>query len=65
MKKLIWILPMALLLAGCPKSHDEVGVDLIHNSQTMDGKGNGEKLPVITFDQDTHDFGRLTAGESI
>jgi hypothetical protein len=29
------------------------------------GYNGDEKMPVITFDSDVHDFGRLSAGESI
>lgn len=66
MMRNIGIVVLAFLLLGCAgKKSDTIGTDLIHNNQTIDGKGSGEAMPVITFDKDTHDFGRLTAGESV
>lgn len=54
-----------LLLAACGGKKDNAGLDLIHNTQTIDGKGSGEKMPSIKFDRDSHDFGRLTANENV
>lgn len=56
---------IAFLLAACGGKKSDVGLDLIHNTQTIDGKGNGEKIPSIKFDRDVHDFGRLTANENV
>jgi hypothetical protein len=62
---LLLVATMALLLAACGGKKDEVGLDLIHNTQTVDGKGSGENMPSIRFDRDVHDFGRLTANENV
>ncbi|MBO4588425.1 MAG: DUF1573 domain-containing protein [Bacteroidales bacterium] len=63
--KLFFSILMVFLLAACGGKKSDVGLDLIHNTQTIDGKGNGEKLPSIKFDRDVHDFGRLTANENV
>jgi len=57
----------ALALASCGGNakHEEVGVDLINNPKSAEGYDKDAKMPVITFDQDLHDFGRLSAGENI
>ena len=62
---LLLVATMALLLAACGGKKDDVGLDLIHNTQTVDGKGSGENMPSIRFDRDVHDFGRLTANENV
>lgn len=55
-----------LTLAGCrTKAVDDADVDLIRNPQSAQGYNDKEAMPVITFDSDLHDFGRLSAGESI
>ena len=59
------IVASILMLTACGSKKDNVGLDLIHNSQTIDGKGNGEKMPSIKFDRDSHDFGRLTTNENV
>ena len=56
----------ALLTVSCGGGKsEEVNVDLINNPQSASGYDTSAKMPVITFDQDLHDFGRLSAGESI
>ena len=72
--KLLWaICPLCLCTALCfqscsntPESNDdEVGVELIRNPNSAHGYDEQMKMPVISFETETHDFGRLTAGESI
>ena len=64
----LWIL--AILMVGlmqqsCVDNKKEVDIDLIHNTQTIDGKASKEKVPSIKFDKEVHDFGRLTANENV
>lgn len=57
---------VGLLVAGCNgKPAADAGVDLIRNPQSADGYKTDTQMPVLTFDKDAHDFGRLSAGESI
>ncbi len=39
--------------------------DLVSNPNTAEGKGDLSKLPVITFEQKEHDFGKIMQGESV
>ena len=57
----------AMLIAGCGGNEktEVVDVDLINNPKSAEGYDNEAKLPVLTFDEDLHDFGRLSAGENI
>ncbi len=67
MKRVIIILAVcALAVAGCGhRAESEVDVDLINNPQSADGYNQRAKMPKIVFDQEMHDFGRLSAGENI
>ncbi|MBR1765981.1 MAG: DUF1573 domain-containing protein [Bacteroidales bacterium] len=54
-----------LTLTGCSSKGETVDVDLINNPNSASGYDESAKMPVITFDQDLHDFGRLSEGENI
>lgn len=55
-----------LTLGGCKsKATQDADVDLIRNPRSAQGYNDSEKMPVLTFDSDLHDFGRLSAGENI
>ncbi len=65
MKKILYLFLATLLVAGCQSKKADADVDLIRNPRSAAGYDETEKMPVITFDSDMHDFGRLSAGESI
>ena len=56
-----------LILTACGgnAATEGIDVDLIDNPRSAEGYDESAKMPVITFDQDLHDFGRLSAGENI
>ena len=57
---------VALTLTGCKgKAGQEADVDLIRNPLSAQGYDESQQMPVMTFDSDLHDFGRLSAGGSI
>ncbi len=63
---IIALAALALTAAACrQKTSDDPNVDLIRNPMSAQGLDESQKMPVITFDNDVHDFGRLSAGESI
>ncbi|MDY5968432.1 MAG: DUF1573 domain-containing protein [Bacteroidales bacterium] len=55
----------AVLLSCGHKQEEAVDTDIVHNPQSAQGYNTSEKMPIITFDEDLHDFGRLTVGENI
>lgn len=60
------VLAGGLLFGACGnKGGKPVDTDIIHNPNSAQGYNDSEKMPVLKFDKDMHDFGRLTAGESI
>ena len=58
---------LALMLGTSCRSHGskDPDVDLIKNPLTAEGVDQKQAMPVIAFDSEVHDFGRLSAGESI
>ena len=66
MKRIYWIFALAVLvLAGCKPVVDEADVDLIRNPMSAEGYDSLTAMPVMTFDSEMHDFGRLSGGENI
>ena len=66
MRQIFTIALLALLAVGCNgNKKQEADVDLIRNPRSAEGYDSKEKMPVITFDEDLHNFGRLSAGENI
>ena len=65
-KTIILIAVSMLMLTGYKgKTIQDADVDLIRNPRSAQGYDESEKMPVLTFDSDLHDFGRLSAGENI
>ena len=65
-QSIILIAVSMLMLTGCKgKTTQDADVDLIRNPRSAQGYDESEKMPVLTFDSDLHDFGRLSAGENI
>lgn len=64
--RLLFCIPL-LALAACNgnSKSDEIGVDLIENPNSADGYDADAAMPVMAFDCDMHDFGRLSEGESV
>jgi hypothetical protein len=57
-----------LLLAGSScNSHSkgELPADVIMNPNTASGQADPDALPVIAFETDFHDFGKLMSGEKV
>ena len=65
MRKIFTIALISLLAVGCSNRQKEADVDLIRNPMSAEGYDTKEKMPKIVFDEDMHDFGRLSAGENI
>lgn len=64
--RLLFFVPL-LALAACQgqSKNGDIDVDLIDNPNSADGYDADAAVPVMTFDCDMHDFGRLSEGESI
>jgi len=64
----LFILMLSLIAASCGNKNTEKGTlspDLVNNPVSADSKEMQANLPVITFDQTFHDFGRVISGEKV
>ncbi|HOW32270.1 MAG TPA: DUF1573 domain-containing protein [Bacteroidales bacterium] len=64
---LVALLAGIIISAPSCKRHGkgDLPADVIMNPNTASGKTDPDALPVITFDKDFHDFGKLTSGEKV
>lgn len=53
------------MLAACNGNQTGVDTSIIHNPNSAEGYNADEKMPVIKFEKQLHDFGNLTMGENI
>lgn len=64
MKILFSIISLSLILSSCQEQPKEINTNDVMNSKTADGNSN-QDLPEIKFEEETHDFGRITQGEKV
>jgi hypothetical protein len=67
MKKAVISL-MALVLFSCgnkDKESNAISSELVHVSETANGTPDKSKLPVIKFEQENYDFGKIIQGEKV
>ncbi|HOW25705.1 MAG TPA: DUF1573 domain-containing protein [Bacteroidales bacterium] len=59
-------LMMLFALEGCRNDvKQKLPADIVHNPNSAEHQGNRNELPVISFDRDEHDFGRIIQGEVV
>ena len=65
--KYILLFLSVFLFAACDHAskQGDIDVDLIHKPNSAEGYDQSEPMPVMAFDCDLHDFGRISQGESI
>ncbi|MBP6978010.1 MAG: DUF1573 domain-containing protein [Bacteroidales bacterium] len=57
---------MLLSLLGChSKEQRRLPADMIYNPNSAQDTSNRDHLPVISFESDEHDFGRILQGEVV
>ena len=57
---------LAFLFFSCmKKSNGNLDTSVINNPATASGKADKDKLPIMTFEKKTHNFGKLIDGEVI
>jgi len=58
-----------MVLSGCSsgahKGEATLPADLVNNPNSATGKAGTGSLPVITFEETDHDFGRIIEGETV
>lgn len=73
MKSITFYVAMALIslsFTACNDKKEDAGdgtlsTDLIQNPNSAEGDVDMDKLPVMTFDKDLHDFGEIIQGEKV
>jgi hypothetical protein len=65
MKKIILSVSTAILLAACGSDDSKISTNDINISASANGTQNTGSLPVIEFEEETHDFGKITQGEKV
>jgi hypothetical protein len=65
-----WItLCFSLLISGChsggQNARETISADVVNNPNSASGKADKGSLPVITFEETEHDFGRIIEGETV
>jgi hypothetical protein len=66
-KNLLFAGVLALFLASCggdKKVSNDISTNDVMNSKSGDGSENGD-IPVMKFEEEAHDFGRITQGEKV
>jgi hypothetical protein len=64
--KSIYILVASIILftSSCKEQSAEISTNDVMNTKSADGNTNAD-LPEIKFEEETHDFGRITQGEKV
>ncbi|MCF8423282.1 MAG: DUF1573 domain-containing protein [Bacteroidia bacterium] len=64
--KAIYILVASVLIitSSCKEQNSEITTNDVMNTKSADGTTNAD-LPEIKFEEETHDFGRITQGEKV
>ncbi len=64
--KAIYLLAISLILltSSCNEHSKEISTNDVMNTKSADGNTHGD-LPEIKFEEETHDFGRITQGEKV
>jgi len=67
MNKVFILLISLLLVAGCKNNNtgNQLSGTLVNNPNSASGKVNTKDLPVMTFIEGSHDFGRINQGEKV
>ena len=65
MKTLYFLIASILILASsCKEPSSEISTNDVMNTKSAEGNSNSA-LPEIKFEEETHDFGRITQGEKV
>lgn len=65
--KLFILLIITLLIFSCKSKNGSTSIpgSVVNNPNSASGHANSGDMPVITFEKDFHDFGKLISGEKV
>lgn len=64
MKAIYLVIASVLIFSSCKEQSSEISTNDVMNTKTAGGS-TGDNLPEIKFEEETHDFGRITQGEKV
>jgi hypothetical protein len=59
------LIGLLVVVLSCNNQSDQVPGDVVNIPNTASGEVAGDQLPVLTFKETTHDFGKLFQGEVV
>ena len=67
MKNLVLALLIITLfgMVSCNNQSGNISTDLVNNTKSADGTVESNDLPVFTFEETEHDFGKIIQGEKV
>jgi len=66
MKKLLFALLMtAGILVSCDNSEKKISTEVVNSPNSAVVKANAGEMPVMEFEETTHDFGKIIQGEKV
>jgi hypothetical protein len=66
MKNLLFVFLMSIgILVSCDNSSKKISTDVVNNPNSASVNANADELPVIEFEETTHDFGKIIQGEKV
>jgi hypothetical protein len=67
MKNLLFVLSVFIFISlnSCDNNSNKISTDVVKNNKTASGELGQGDLPVITFEESEHDFGKIIQGEKV
>jgi hypothetical protein len=66
MKKIIFLLLLSTgIFISCQNSNGKISTDVVKSSSSASSNENTGDLPVIQFEETSHDFGKIIQGEKV
>ena len=63
---ILFLLQLFLFLVSCSRGdRNGLSTDVVNNPNSAQGTSNLSALPVIKFDKEVHDFGKIIEGETV
>jgi len=63
-KYIFYALVFLVVFSACNQSPGNLSTDVVNNPNTANGESK-DKLPVIVFEKEIHDFGKVIQGEKV
>ena len=66
MRYFLLLFLIAIIFTSCKNEREgQISTDVVNNPMSATGDNSLDELPVISFDKDIHDFGKILQGEKV